>query len=102
LVAASPLAAPNQPHEQPRRGPPRTRIYEEGRDVYAWPGAQTLGAANDDAGVRRMLEFLAPLAPALIVIEATGRYHHRLAAELLVAVVQARDFASALGKLGRN
>jgi transposase len=74
------------------------------------PSGQTLTAGNDDAGVRRVIDLLAPLAPALIVVEATGRYHRRLAADLLaaglrVAVVNprhARDFARALGKLAKT
>jgi transposase len=57
-----------------------------------------------------VIEFLAPLAPHLIVVEATGRYHRRLAADLLdaglrVAVVnprQPRDFARALGRLAKT
>ncbi len=79
-------------------------------DVCVLPAGRTLSAANDDAGVRQVIDLLAPLAPALIVIEATGRYHRRLAADLLaadlrVAVVnprQARDFARALGKLAKT
>jgi transposase len=79
-------------------------------DLCVLPSGQTLSAANDDAGVKRVIDCLAPLAPALIVIEATGRYHRRLAADLLdaglrVAVVnprQARDFARALGKLAKT
>jgi transposase len=79
-------------------------------DVCCLPGGQTLSAANDDAGVRQVIDLLLPLAPQLIVIEATGRYHRRLAADLLdaglrVAVVnprQARDFARALGKLAKT
>jgi transposase len=79
-------------------------------DACVWPSGQTLSVANDDAGVRRLAEWLAPLAPALTVVEATGRYHRRLAADLLdaglaVAVVNprhARDFARALGKLAKT
>ena len=79
-------------------------------DLCVLPSGQTLSVANDDAGVKRVIECLAPLAPMLIVIEATGRYHRRLAADLLdagprVAVVnprQARDFARALGKLAKT
>jgi transposase len=79
-------------------------------DVCCLPGGQTLSAANDDAGVRDVIALLAPLAPQLVVVEATGRYHRRLAADLLdaglrVAVVnprQARDFARALGRLAKT
>jgi transposase len=79
-------------------------------DACCLPAGQTLGVANDDAGVRELVEFLRPLAPALVVVEATGRYHRRLAADLLdaglrVAVVNprhARDFARALGRLAKT
>ncbi|MDB5320156.1 MAG: ISHne3, transposase [Phycisphaerales bacterium] len=79
-------------------------------DLCVRPSGQTIAVDNDDAGVKRVIEFLAPLAPALIVVEATGRYHRRLAADLLeaglrVAVVnprQARDFARALGMLAKT
>jgi transposase len=79
-------------------------------DLCVRPSGRTLRVDNDDAGVRRIIDLLAPLAPQLIVIEATGRYHRRLAADLLdaelrVAVVnprQARDFARALGLLAKT
>ena len=79
-------------------------------DVCCLPAGQTLSVANDDAGVKEVIDLLAPLAPQLIVVEATGRYHRRLAADLLaaglrVAVVNprhARDFARALGRLAKT
>ncbi len=79
-------------------------------DVCVLPTGQALRVANDDAGVRRVIDLLAPLSPALIVVEATGRYHRRLAADLLaaglrVAVVNprhARDFAKSLGLLAKT
>jgi transposase len=85
-------------------------VSKAGLDVCCLPGGQALAAANDDAGVRAVIALLAPLAPALVVVEATGRYHRRLAADLLdaglrVAVVNprhARDFARALGRLAKT
>ena len=79
-------------------------------DVCVLPAGRTLSADNDDAGVRRVVDLLAPLSPALVVVEATGRYHRRLAADLLaaglrVAVVNprhARDFARSLGLLAKT
>lgn len=79
-------------------------------DACCLPAGQAISVANDDAGVRQLVEFLRPLAPQLVVVEATGRYHRRLAADLLaadlrVAVVNprhARDFARALGRLAKT
>ena len=67
--------------------------------------------ANDAAGVAALLAWLGP--PAAVgrcVLEATGPYHRRCAADLLdagvaVAVVnprQARDFARSLGRLAKT
>jgi transposase len=79
-------------------------------DACAWPSGQMRSVANDDTGVAQLIEWLAPLKPSLTVVEATGRYHRRLAADLLdaglaVSVVNprhARDFARALGKLAKT
>jgi transposase len=80
-------------------------------DVCLLPGGQTLGVANDDDGIARIVALLKQQpAVALVLLEATGRYERRVASELLdagfnVAVVnprQARDFARALGKLAKS
>jgi transposase len=73
------------------------------------PGLR-LRAANDDAGVARLVATLLGHKVRLVVIEATGRYHRRAAAALLeagvnVAVVnpqQVRAFARAAGKLEKT
>lgn len=65
---------------------------------------------NDDAGVARLVGELLRHKVRLVVVEATGRYHRRLAAALLqagvnVAVVnpqQVRAFARAAGKLEKT
>ena len=41
--------------------------------------------ANDAAGQRRLVAWLAPQQPALVVLEATGRYHDAAARELSAA-----------------
>ena len=65
---------------------------------------------NDDEGVARLLATLLEHKVRRVVVEATGRYHRRLAAALLeagvdVAVVnpqQVRAFAKAAGKLEKT
>jgi transposase len=66
--------------------------------------------AHDDAGLSALVERLRPLAPALVVLEATGGLQVRAAAQLAaaglpVAVVnprQVRDFARATGQLAQT
>jgi transposase len=79
-------------------------------DVCILPTNQTLSVGNDPAGIQQLLALLQTQPVRLIVIEATGRYERRVAADLLsadlpVAVVnprQARDFARSLGKLAKS
>jgi len=69
-------------------------------DACVLPAGRTLWVANDDAGVRGLVEFLRPLAPQLVVVEATGRYHRRLAADLLAA--SPRSTATRASPAGRG
>ena len=79
-------------------------------DVFIDTVGQRLRVDNDDAGVARLLATLLEHKVRLVVVEATGRYHRRLAAALLeagvdVAVVnpqQVRAFARAAGKLEKT
>lgn len=79
-------------------------------DVLVLPSGQSLRVANDEQGIGQIRQWLKEQPPAGILLEATGRYHRRVAADLLdagypVAVVnprQARDFAKALGKLAKT
>lgn len=72
--------------------------------------SQTLNLTNDEAGHAELCLLLAPLAPRLILMEATGGYEQDLAlalagAGLRVSVVnprQARDFARCVGKLAKT
>jgi transposase len=78
--------------------------------VDAYPASHPLAVSNDPAGFQTLIAFLRPLAPQLIVLEATGGYERRVAAELLAAgfavvVVnprQVRDFARALGQYAKT
>lgn len=71
---------------------------------------EVLTCANDESGVRALVEDLAGLAPELVVLEATGGYEllcvAALAAALLPVVVvnprQVRDFAKATGQLAKT
>ena len=79
-------------------------------DVAVRPAAEQWRAANDEEGVGAIVSRLGAVAPALIVLEATGAYGRALiaalaAASLPVAVVnprQVRDFARSTGKLAKT
>jgi transposase len=79
-------------------------------DGAARPGDLTFQEPNDPGGIAAVVARLAPLRPALVVLEATGGYELPLAAALAaaglpVALVnprQARDFARATGRLAKN
>jgi transposase len=79
-------------------------------DVCVRPAGQASQHRNDPDGVAALVARLVPLAPAGVVLEATGGYEVPLAcalaaAGLPVAVVnprQARDFAKATGRLAKN
>lgn len=79
-------------------------------DVHLLPQGNALAVANDPAGIAALCGQLAALAPALVVLEATGGLQERAAAALVaeglpVAVVnprQVRDFARSLGRLAKT
>ena len=79
-------------------------------DVAVRPGDTAFRVANDPAGLAELVERLRPMAPALIVLEATGGYEAAAVAALQVAGLpvvainprQARDFAKATGRLAKT
>lgn len=79
-------------------------------EVAATGEAQTLNLANDEAGHGELCQLLVPLAPRLVLLEATGGYEQDLAlalsaAGLRVSVInprQARDFARCMGRLAKT
>lgn len=79
-------------------------------DCHFDPSGQHFQLANDDIGVAELLTRLRPLDVQLVVIEATGRMHRHVAAELLqagipVALVnpqRAREYARSTGKLEKT
>lgn len=85
-------------------------VSKERLDGHILPAGESFSLPNDSDGCQKLVRRLAPLGVKLVVVEATGRYQRRVAAELLsagipVAVVnprQARDFAKSLGKLAKT
>jgi transposase len=79
-------------------------------DVHCRPANSAFQCPNDPQGIASLVERVRGLAPALVVLEATGGFEvpavAALAAGVLnVAVVnprQARDFAKATGRLAKS
>ena len=79
-------------------------------DVALRPEGTHWRSANDEAGIREVVERLGAAGPRLIVLEATGGLERLLVAALAgaglpVAVVnprQVRDFAKATGRLAKT
>jgi transposase len=79
-------------------------------DVAARPSGLTFHEPNDEAGIAALVARLTALAPALVVLEATGGLHGPLVAALAVARLptavvnprQVRDFAKATGRLAKT
>ena len=77
-------------------------------DVFISPTGERLSVANDEVGVRRLLEQLGP--SDYVILEATGGLEVPVAGALAiggtaVAVVnprQVRDFARATGRLAKT
>jgi transposase len=74
------------------------------------PRGEAGTVANDDPGIRALVERLHPHAPTLIVLEATGGYEAAVVAALATAGLpvvvanprQVRDFARATGQLAKT
>jgi transposase len=85
-------------------------VSKDQLDIAQTPAALPWAAANDDEGIRELVQRLQKLAPALIVLEATGGYESAavaalMAASLPVVVVnprQVRDFARAKNRLAKT
>lgn len=79
-------------------------------DAHCRPDNSAFRCPNDEPGIAELAGRLAALAPALVVLEATGGFEVPAAAALAarglrVAVInprQARDFARATGRLAKN
>lgn len=79
-------------------------------DVALRPTGERFSAANDDVGIRSVLERLRSHPSVLVVLEATGGFENALVAALGTADVsvvvanprQIRDFARATGQLAKT
>ncbi len=85
-------------------------VSKDSLDLHALPAGDSCRFPNDEEGITQTLAWTSDHKPSLVVLEATGGYQSRLAAELAardlpVAVVnprQVRDFARATGQLAKT
>jgi transposase len=85
-------------------------VSKDRLDVHLRPSGESFAVARDGGAVAALVERLRTLAPALVVMEATGGYESVVAsaigaAHLPLAVVnprQIRDFARATGRLAKT
>jgi transposase len=85
-------------------------VSKDRLDVHVCPSGQAFTAVRDGDGLEQLVNDLRKLAPALIVLEATGGFEIAVAAALAsaglpLAVVnprQIRDFARATGRLAKT
>ncbi len=79
-------------------------------DIVVRPAGDTWSMPNDVSGITEVVQGLAQLHPALVVLEATGGLQMPLAAALATAGLplamvnprQVRDFARAIGRLAKT
>jgi transposase len=79
-------------------------------DISVRPSGVRNSFANDQAGIRSLMEWLNPIKPTLIVLEATGKLERELARALANEAFpfhvanprQVRDFARARGQLAKT
>ena len=85
-------------------------VAKDHLDLHVRPTGETGRLSYDESGVTALVERLVPLAPTLVVLEATGGYEVTVAAALAtaglaVAVVnprQIRAYARATGQLAKT
>lgn len=85
-------------------------VAKDHLDVHILPTGEAFRLPHDGPGLTTLLDRVRPLAPTLLVLEATGGYEIPVAATLAgaglpVAVVnprQVRDFARATGQLAKT
>ena len=85
-------------------------VAKDRLDVHLRPSDQAFALGRDSAGLDALVERLAALAPALVVLEATGGFEVAVAGALAAAGLplvvvnprQIRDFARATGRLAKT
>jgi transposase len=98
--------------EQPPSGPAFAGIdvAKDRLDVHLRPSGRSFAVPRDGPGLDRLVSELRALAPALVVLEATGGFEVTVAAALgggglppaVVNPRQIRDFARATGRLAKT
>lgn len=85
-------------------------VSKDWLDAHIVPSGEALHVGNDAAGLAQLKEWLAPLQPARVALEATGGLETLAVAELAAACLpvvvlnpaQVRSFANALGKRAKS
>jgi transposase len=85
-------------------------VSKDSLDIHVLPSGDEARFPNDEAGICEAISWVRERRAGLVVLEATGGYQARMAAELAaegvaVAVVnprQVRDFARAVGALAKT
>ena len=85
-------------------------VSKNSLDVAVGPCGESMRFANSEDGIALLADFIKPLAPTLVLFEATGGWEmnavRHLAAKRLPLVVinprQVRDFAKATGQLAKT
>ncbi len=85
-------------------------VSKDRLDVHLRPSGEAFAVARNGEGLDQLIARLAEIAPALIVLEATGGFERTVAAALAgaglaLAVVnprQTRNFARAIGRLAKT
>jgi transposase len=85
-------------------------VAKDRLDVHLRPAGEAFALSRDGAGLEALVERLAALAPALVVLEATGGFEAAVAGALAAAGLplvvvnprQIRDFARATGRLAKT
>jgi transposase len=99
--------------DQPLANPPvfvGIDVAKDRLDVHVLPMGHAFALPRDGEGLASLIERLRPLAPTLIVLEATGGFETVVTAALAgaglpLAVInprQIRDFARAIGRLAKT
>lgn len=85
-------------------------VSKDTLDIGVYPTQESLRVPNDQNGLDELIQRLQPIAPQLIVFEATGGYETLAVSSLAVAGLpvvvvnarQIRDFAKSIGQLAKT
>lgn len=85
-------------------------VSKDRLDVHVHPAGNAFAVSRDAAGIEALIVRIAPLAPRLVAVEATGGFETVVAASLAAAALpvvvinpaQVRAFAQALGRRAKT